>query len=231
MRKCDEAAPASRGFTLVELLVVTGIIVILVSLAVPMIGRGLQNAHRMRCATNLGQLAAGVTMYRDHNPRNPRNLFPPYATLNKPDADWIQAVTNFVTDATIRDVLYCPARRFSRQGLCYSGHPRLLGTAKGFKQTDVQRASGVVLIGDGPQGANGADCPKLMTALQTAADSTLSQEGENKITATGRDGDGGTVAWRHRYQGQAAANFAFVDGHVEPIATNSLTYRHAALAY
>lgn len=229
MKALGGPPPRLRGFTLVELLVVSSIIVILAALTVPLVGRGLSNAHRMRCASNLSQLVRGVFLYADHNPRNPRQYLPPFPTLAQ-DGDWVRAVTNFVADVNMREVLTCPARKLNRVSLCYSGHPRLLGTTKGYRASDVPRTSGVLLIGEGPQSSGGGDAQKLYTAFDAAAGSAESQA-QTPLPAPGADGAGGTVAWRHRVEGQAAANFAFVDTHVETIPTNTLLYKHVAIGY
>lgn len=229
MSTSHSADGALRGFTLVELLVVSSIIVILAALTVPLVGRGLSNAHRMRCSSNLSQLVRGVFLYADHNPRNPRQYLPPFPTLAQ-DGDWVRAVTNFVADVNMREVLTCPARKLNRASLCYSGHPRLLGTTKGYRASDVPRISGVILIGEGPQASGGGDAQKLYTAFEAAVGSAESQA-DTPLPAPGADGSGGTVAWRHRAEGQPAANFAFVDTHVETIPTNTLRYKHVAIGY
>ena len=46
-----------RGFTLVELLVVIGIIAILISLLIPVVNRAIQQANAIKCSAHLGQLA------------------------------------------------------------------------------------------------------------------------------------------------------------------------------
>jgi prepilin-type N-terminal cleavage/methylation domain-containing protein len=227
----ETADMKQRGFTLVELLVVVSIIILLVALAVPMVGRGIQAANRARCSSNLGQLAAGVSMYRSHNQRNPRGYFPPYYGNQQAEVDWVVALTNFVRDAAMLDVLYCPSRRFPTKQLCYSGHPRLLGKVQPYRETDIQRPSSVILFGDAPQGVNGTDCPRLFDGLSSAATVADPSQGNNVVSAPGRDGAGGTVAWRHRAEGQAAAVFAFVDGHTEPILTNSLQVRHVSIGF
>jgi prepilin-type N-terminal cleavage/methylation domain-containing protein/prepilin-type processing-associated H-X9-DG protein len=56
-----------RAFTLVELLVVVGIVVVLIAILLPVLGRARAQADRVRCASNLRQLAHGVIAYVHDN--------------------------------------------------------------------------------------------------------------------------------------------------------------------
>jgi prepilin-type processing-associated H-X9-DG protein/prepilin-type N-terminal cleavage/methylation domain-containing protein len=92
------------AFTLVELLVVIGIIAVLVSILLPALARARESAKAVVCASNLKQLGMALAMYvNDNNDYTPRFMYDPNTAAATPSPEpgwsrweWFAAIKKYV---------------------------------------------------------------------------------------------------------------------------------------
>jgi prepilin-type N-terminal cleavage/methylation domain-containing protein/prepilin-type processing-associated H-X9-DG protein len=120
-----------RGFTLVELLVVIGIIALLISILIPVLGRARDQANKVACMSNLRQVAIGFMLYAGSN----KDMCPfGSRSDNQGNADlpedwvhyrggianqglWSSAIAPFLSGkgSGLENVLRCPSDNFANR--------------------------------------------------------------------------------------------------------------------
>ena len=142
-----------HGFTLVELLVVIGIIALLISILLPSLNRARESARRVKCLSNMRQIVAAMQMFANDN----RGMMPArgaglhYVDTNnkmvagstwdhtKNQANWISwtRVQDPVTGADLGSL-----KTTDDQNITYSGLTKYLGSK--FKDHDTKAGANQV---------------------------------------------------------------------------------------
>ena len=107
--------PRRNGFTLVELLVVIGIIAVLISILMPALTSAREKANRVKCLADIRTIAQAITMYTNQN----KGKVP----MHRGGANWLWDISYDTRDWLVEQgklpesIFYCPSYTHETRGM------------------------------------------------------------------------------------------------------------------
>jgi prepilin-type N-terminal cleavage/methylation domain-containing protein/prepilin-type processing-associated H-X9-DG protein len=235
MTNCNPYGARRDGFTLVELLVVIGIIALLVSILLPALSKAQDSAKKVQCQSNLRQIVTGALLYAHDwkgvmladriavGGQSTNWYFNLRNYLSKPPTDYYSASNSYEKNGVTK-VLICPADQttggLKNQGALPFGLVDDVGGTTETRNDAILRSYNL----------NSRVINKKLTEVRQSAETIWFADfiwwKSNTNVIQIPDGNRPRKLWEQslpldRHRGKII-NCAFVDGHVDGIPADTL---------
>ncbi len=233
----------AAGFTLVELLVVIGIIALLISILLPSLNRAREAANSIKCISNLRQIGLAMTMYANDNKQAvlPCDLRGPGpSTLVGQGYISYPELTDSSSPYSNDNIFRCPTGNTDISGATPTDRKSILAAAPTFYKSSFLMPGRVVWSWYAPNGVSGGDRfipmqripsdnfpkagdenqigkPLVMSQLRNATELVAILDGVGQVNMLGNP-----TRLSARHNDRKYTNMVMFDGHAESLATATL---------
>ena len=217
-----------KGFTLVELLVVIGIIALLVSILLPALSKARTQAVKVQCAAQLRQWGLALSQYASDNRGSfPYNglAIPTWCPVGGKDMSWTSTIVQqFVEDYLVKNkslaavaknnVCFCPSQIYHRDATVASDPTLANGLLGYFYLPHRASSAGGTILNyapkENPDGVGWVEKQKFAQLFRMAP--IMSDMLQRRTSSPGWNYESSHVGRGNNPEG---GNFLFEDGHVK----------------